>query len=210
MLKGFIAGLGGAALLIAVLLVYRSYTVQCPCGFKYDALTGGCVVDINAGPCTGNGGGPASSNPGSGANSNQTYVQFPVPPASCTIQVGNCVVRPDWKGVDFTLFYTGGTVSTSPTKLPVKVTISQRNRDGKSCAQIKGGIDALLNSPTTIPFDANALSTNFPVATTSGSGPPTDGLVSQINDPCIGTKTEMVVLPTRDPQCGCKAAFKRD
>jgi hypothetical protein len=211
MLKGFIAGLGGAALLIAALLVYRSYSVQCPCGFKYDGLTGGCVVDINAGPCTGNGGGPSSSHPGSGGSGTGT-VQGPANPnfpPSCIIQVANCVVRPDWKGIDFTLFYGGSTVSPG-TKMPVNLTISQRDRNGKSCARIKGGIEARLNTPTTIPFDANALSTNFPVATTSASGPPTNGLVSQIHDPCNGTLTEMIIFPTRDAQCGCKTSFKRD
>ena len=131
-------------------------------------------------------------------------------PESCSIRVVNCVVHNDWKGVDFTLGYFGGTVSTSPTRAPVTLNISQRDRNGKSCARIKGNIDVLYNKPTAIPFDASQLAANFPMATTSASGPPTDGLVAQINNPCHGTTTEMVVFPSRDPQCGCKVSFKRD
>lgn len=124
MLKGFIAGLGAATLLVGAVLAYRYYTVSCGCGFKYDPWSGGCVVDINAGPCGNNGGPSGSPNQGSGGSaSGGGSVVAGQPPGSCTISVGNCVIHPDWKGVDFTLFYTGGSVPKTPVSLPVDLKI---------------------------------------------------------------------------------------
>ena len=56
---GFLAGtaLIGAFLLIGLLAFQSYFAHSCPCGFKYDAFTGGCIVDIHASPC-GQGGGP--------------------------------------------------------------------------------------------------------------------------------------------------------
>lgn len=212
MLKGFIAGIGAAVFLIAVVLIYRGYYAQCPCGFKYDYLTGGCVVDINAGPC-GNTGGSSGSrgggSSGSGSGSSGEVIAGQTPP-SCEISVGNCVIHPDWKGVDFTLFYTGGTVSKTPVSLPVQLSIQQRDKAGKACVQIKGEIDVPENKPTTIPFDPGTLAGSFPVATTSASGAPTKGLVSSFHDSCRGTKTDMIVVPAQSTACGCKTSFVRD
>lgn len=211
-MRSFVAGVSIGLLFLVSFLAYQNYNHSCPCGFKYDPLTGGCQVDLQSGPCgPGSGGNTPGNNPGGGGSSGTFQAPVDVP-IKCTIRVANCAVSADWKGAEFTLFDTGGTVSTSPTKLPVTLRVSQQDKNGAGCAQIKGSIEVALNAVTKLPFDAGALAASFPMVTTSAGGVPpgTIGLIASFNDPCRGTETGMLVFPSREEECGCKASFKRD
>jgi hypothetical protein len=209
-LKGFVTGVGLMVLVIGGFLFYRSYTVQCPCGFKYDALSGGCVVDLHAGPCTDPGGG---NRPGQSSSSGgpQTVVAPPNFPDSCGLYVASCTVRADWKAALFTLVNSSGTVPLGPPpKLPVTLSISQRDKQGASCVKISGTIDVPTDTPITIPFETAALSGSFPIASSSTSGTPSTGLLVNIHEGCPGALTQIVAFPKDDAGCACKVSFKRD
>jgi hypothetical protein len=209
MSKGFVAGFAVAALLVVALLVYRSYTVQCPCGFKYEPFTGGCVVDLNAPPCTDPGGGNEPGSQAGGQNPPGTYVSpvNPAYPPVCTLNITNCAIRHDWKAVEFMVFDGSGTVYRTPPRLPVKFKISKRDKSAGSCAKITGvDIELPVNVLTSIPLDPVGI---------AGSGLPLGTGAGQVradfqNDPCRGTQTDMVVVLTRQPECLCSATFNRD
>jgi hypothetical protein len=209
-LKGFLAGVVVMVLIVGALLVYRSYTVYCPCGFKYDPFSGGCVVDLHAGPCTNQGGGSPPGQSSSGS-SRQTVVSPYHPPSRCGLWVGECKVRPDWKAAEFKLNNASGTVYTTPPKIPVTVKISVQDAGGGGCAKITGTIDVPVDATTTIPFDQSALTASFPVGSSSTSGTPSTGLVSNIHDDCRGTLMWINAFPVPDVACGCvEPPFQRD
>jgi hypothetical protein len=198
-------------LLVGALLFYRSYNVYCPCGFKFDPFSGGCVVDLNAGPCRDQGGGnpPGHSSSGSGK---QTAVSTDFP-AGCGVYVASCAVRSDWKAALFTLVNSSGTIPTgAPPTMPVTLSILERDSAGGACVTIKGTIDVPVDTPMTIPFDAAALAGSFPIAASSTSGAPPTGLLPNIHEPCRGTLTRIVAFPINydADTCGCKVSFKRD
>ena len=210
MLKGLFIGFGVTIMLLAALLFYRTYYVYCPCGFKHDPFTGGCVVDLNPPPCTdssGNSPGSKSSAPGK-----QTVVSPPNPafPPNCTIFVSNCAVRADWKAVQFTLVNGSGTVPIgAPPKQPVMLEIAEYDKNGGTCGNIKGEIEVPFDVPQTIPFDPVALSGSYPIGSSSTSGSPSSGLVANYNDGCRVGQVKMVAFPTLLPACGCKGPFFR-
>jgi hypothetical protein len=199
-LKGFLMGVGIMVLVVGGFTFYRNYHVQCPCGFKYDAFSG-CVVDPHAGPCG------TSSSSGGG----QTYVSPPDFPTTCGLYVASCNVRADWKAVNFTLVNSSGTVPIgAPPKFPVSLSIKQKDKDGATCVAITGTIDVPTDTPMTLPFDMAALSGSFPIASSSTSATPPNGLLVNIRDGCRGALTQMVAFPTTEVACGCKVSFKRD
>jgi hypothetical protein len=211
-LKGFLAGFGVCVLLVAAMLLYRSYYVYCPCGFKYDPFSGGCVVDLNSGPCTDKGGGntPGSNPSAPGKQTAVSPPNLPYPP-TCPRFVSNCGVRSDWKAVEFTLVNPSGTIPKgAPPKDQVTLSILELDKNGGSCGQITGGIDVPYDVPQTIPFDGTAFSASYPGALSSStSGTPPGSVQLSSNDGCRVGQVQMVAFPTQYPACGCKGPFFR-
>jgi hypothetical protein len=198
-------------LLVAALLLYRSYSVYCPCGFKYDAFSGGCVVDLNAGPCRDQGGGNPPGHSSGGSASPAAPVVSTDFPTRCGLWVGYCGVRPDWKAAQFKLVNSSGTVPIgSPPKIPVTMKIAVRESAGGSCVDIKGTVDVPVDTLMDIPFDSGALAGSFPIASSSTSGTPPTGLLANIHEPCRGTLMQMVAFPVPEEGCGCKVSIPRD
>lgn len=211
MAKGLTLGLAVGLLLFVGLLGYQRAFSSCPCGFKRDAFTGGCVVDLNAPPCT-SGGGPSANPPGGSPGGRDTYVTTPDPfPANnpCPYVVNACRLAPDWKSAEFTVavstLYTPGTTA-GPRQ--VMLAISQRDKDNRSCANIRGDLDVAVPSTTQIPFDAAALAGRFPMATTSASGT-SRGLLASFGEGCEPVLTRMKVGFAPNMDCGCELTIPR-
>lgn len=186
------------------LVGYNQYfaNVSCPCGFKYDALTRACVVDIHAAPC-GQGGGPGNpNNPGSGDSGEQSmWAPSGQPPPLCGIFNYACAPTADWKAATFQTGWGSATTSSASSPGPkVELSISLRDSAGKSCARLKGVVVTPGNNPstTTVPVDASVVSV-FP-----------DVQVA-LNDPCRPVQFSVATVPVGFPaECGCKATVKRD
>lgn len=213
MSKSFVVGLSVGLLLIVSLFGYQAYSHSCPCGFKWDYLTGGCVVDLNPPPCTGGGGGPNPSG-GGGNGDPDPPGRTPAPdafPPNCSLSVTNCRINDDWTAVEFTVAdMTGATPGRSaPIPFAVQLRIKQRDSSGASCSSIAGEIDVPIDTPTKVPFDAASVAARFPMARPSGTpgAEPSRGLLASSNPDCRATKTHMAVTVGG---CGCYVMFTRN